>query len=173
MNLQAGRMVVYAGARRAGAVEERWRRCRTRSVDRWRERRLTVAGGRAPRGVLWRQPCVARRVAQRVERGVVTVLGNNGAARARSCGRCPACSRSRVGASTPARSVAAARAARNAGRCRVSSRAGLALVAFAALLVVPYFAEAFWLQTGLFAMAAAIAAIGLTLLVGTTGQLSL
>lgn len=41
------------------------------------------------------------------------------------------------------------------------------------LLVVPYFAEAFWLQTGLFAMAAAIAAIGLTLLSGVTGQLSL
>jgi branched-chain amino acid transport system permease protein len=41
------------------------------------------------------------------------------------------------------------------------------------LLLVPYFFEGFWLQTGLFAMAAAIAAIGLTLLVGVTGQLSL
>ena len=41
------------------------------------------------------------------------------------------------------------------------------------LLVIPYFFEGFWLQTGLFAMAAAIAAIGLTLLVGITGQLSL
>src|SRR3954451_9779124 len=43
----------------------------------------------------------------------------------------------------------------------------------AGLLVVPYFFEGFWLQTGLFAMSAAIAAIGLTLLVGITGQLSL
>lgn len=42
-----------------------------------------------------------------------------------------------------------------------------------ALLLVPYFLAAFWLQMGLFAMAAAIAAIGLNLLSGTTGQLSL
>jgi branched-chain amino acid transport system permease protein len=51
-------------------------------------------------------------------------------------------------------------------------RAG-AIVAIVVLLLVPYFFEGFWLQTGLFAMAAAIAAIGLTLLVGVTGQLSL
>jgi branched-chain amino acid transport system permease protein len=37
----------------------------------------------------------------------------------------------------------------------------------------PFFLEAFWLQTGLFAMAAVIGAIGLTILTGTTGQLSL
>jgi branched-chain amino acid transport system permease protein len=41
------------------------------------------------------------------------------------------------------------------------------------LLWLPQYAEGFWLQTGLFAMSAAIAAIGLTLLVGVTGQLSL
>ncbi len=41
------------------------------------------------------------------------------------------------------------------------------------LLALPYFVEQFWLQMGLFAMAAAIAAIGLTLLSGITGQLSL
>jgi branched-chain amino acid transport system permease protein len=41
------------------------------------------------------------------------------------------------------------------------------------LLWLPQYAEAFWMQTGLFAMAAAIGAIGLTLLVGVTGQLSL
>jgi branched-chain amino acid transport system permease protein len=41
------------------------------------------------------------------------------------------------------------------------------------LLWLPQYAEAFWLQTGLFAMAAAVGAIGLTLLVGVTGQLSL
>jgi branched-chain amino acid transport system permease protein len=46
-----------------------------------------------------------------------------------------------------------------------------ALVLF--LLWLPQYAEGFWLQTGLFAMSAAIGAIGLTLLVGVTGQLSL
>jgi len=40
-------------------------------------------------------------------------------------------------------------------------------------LAAPLSLEGFWLQTGLFAMAAAIGAIGLTLLVGATGQLSL
>jgi len=40
-------------------------------------------------------------------------------------------------------------------------------------LLLPFFLEAFWLQTGLFAMAAVIGAIGLTILTGTTGQLSL
>jgi branched-chain amino acid transport system permease protein len=47
----------------------------------------------------------------------------------------------------------------------------VALVGF--LLWLPQYAEGFWLQTGLFAMSAAIGAIGLTLLVGVTGQLSL
>ena len=46
-----------------------------------------------------------------------------------------------------------------------------ALVLF--LLWVPQYAGEFWEQTGLFAMSAAIGAIGLTLLVGVTGQLSL
>jgi branched-chain amino acid transport system permease protein len=49
--------------------------------------------------------------------------------------------------------------------------AAAALVVF--LLWLPQYAEGFWLQTGLFAMSAAIGAIGLTLLVGVTGQLSL
>ena len=48
----------------------------------------------------------------------------------------------------------------------------LAILVFL-LLWVPQFAQEFWLQTGLFAMSAAIGAIGLTLLVGVTGQLSL
>ena len=47
--------------------------------------------------------------------------------------------------------------------------AGLVLL----LLWLPQYAEAFWLQTGLFAMSAVIGAIGLQLLVGVTGQLSL
>jgi len=50
----------------------------------------------------------------------------------------------------------------------------LVLVALAVItLLVPFFLEAFWLQTGLFAMSAIIGAIGLTILTGTTGQLSL
>ena len=50
----------------------------------------------------------------------------------------------------------------------------LALAALVAVaLLTPFYLDAFWLQTGLFAMAAAIGAIGLTILTGTTGQLSL
>jgi branched-chain amino acid transport system permease protein len=41
------------------------------------------------------------------------------------------------------------------------------------LLLYPYQLDGFWIDVGLFSMAAAIAAIGLTLLVGITGQLSL
>jgi branched-chain amino acid transport system permease protein len=48
--------------------------------------------------------------------------------------------------------------------------AAIAIVAIGSLSL---FASNFWLQTGLFAMAAATAAIGLSLLVGTAGQLSL
>ena len=40
-------------------------------------------------------------------------------------------------------------------------------------IITPFFLERFWMQAGLFAMAAIIGAIGLTILVGTTGQLSL
>jgi branched-chain amino acid transport system permease protein len=43
----------------------------------------------------------------------------------------------------------------------------------AVLAAVPIWFESFWLQTGLFAMAAIIAAIGLSILVGVAGQLSL
>jgi branched-chain amino acid transport system permease protein len=53
----------------------------------------------------------------------------------------------------------------------------LRLVAAAGAVVVlaalPLYLESFWLQTGLFAMGAVVAAIGLTLLVGVAGQLSL
>jgi branched-chain amino acid transport system permease protein len=41
------------------------------------------------------------------------------------------------------------------------------------LIVLPLYVGAFWLQLGLFVFAAAIGAIGLNLLTGTTGQLSL
>jgi branched-chain amino acid transport system permease protein len=61
------------------------------------------------------------------------------------------------------RSLAGSRLARSL------TRAMLVVVA----LALPLSLESFWLQTGLFAMAAAIGAIGLTLLVGVAGQLSL
>ncbi|MEU2349242.1 branched-chain amino acid ABC transporter permease [Modestobacter sp. NPDC049651] len=47
------------------------------------------------------------------------------------------------------------------------------LLALLLALACPLFFNDFWLQTGLFSMAAIVAAIGLTLLVGTAGQLSL
>ena len=53
------------------------------------------------------------------------------------------------------------------------TRLASAMVTTAVLLAAPLSLTGFWLQTGLFAMAAAIGAIGLTLLVGVTGQLSL
>ena len=52
-------------------------------------------------------------------------------------------------------------------------RIGLAAAIALGLAALPLFLESFWLQTGLFAMAAIVAAIGLTLLVGLAGQLSL
>jgi branched-chain amino acid transport system permease protein len=61
-----------------------------------------------------------------------------------------------------------------AGR-RSGAFSGAATVAAGVLLllVLPFYVSSFWLQTGLFAMAAVIGAIGLNLLSGTTGQLSL
>jgi len=54
------------------------------------------------------------------------------------------------------------------------SPSGLVWLVLAVLaLIAPLFLESFWLQTGLFAMSAAIGAIGLTILTGTAGQLSL
>ena len=52
-------------------------------------------------------------------------------------------------------------------------RIGLAAATALVLAALPLYLESFWLQTGLFAMAAIVAAIGLTLLVGLAGQLSL
>ena len=49
----------------------------------------------------------------------------------------------------------------------------VAVLGAAAALAVPFVADAFWLQLALFAMAAAVAALGLTLLLGQAGQLSL
>lgn len=52
-------------------------------------------------------------------------------------------------------------------------RGAAAVLGAAALLALPFYVSAFWLQIGLFAMSAAVGAIGLNLLVGTAGQLSL
>ncbi len=49
----------------------------------------------------------------------------------------------------------------------------LALALLVVLLALPLYVQAFWLQLGLFVFAAAIGAIGLNLLTGVTGQLSL
>lgn len=58
-------------------------------------------------------------------------------------------------------------------RGRAAPRSLAALVALVAIGSLSLVASNFWLQTGLFAMAAATAAIGLSMLVGTAGQLSL
>ncbi|WP_185297426.1 branched-chain amino acid ABC transporter permease [Streptomyces finlayi] len=52
-------------------------------------------------------------------------------------------------------------------------RTYLWLVGSLLLLVLPFYLDRFWLQAGLFAMAAAIGAIGINLLTGSTGQLSM
>lgn len=52
-------------------------------------------------------------------------------------------------------------------------RALILLVVLAALAAVPLYLDGSWLVIGILAMAAAVGAIGLTILVGTAGQLSL
>jgi branched-chain amino acid transport system permease protein len=52
-------------------------------------------------------------------------------------------------------------------------RTGIAAGVVVVLAALPIYLESFWLQTSLFAMGAIVAAIGLTLLVGIAGQLSL
>ncbi|AEN13435.1 MULTISPECIES: branched-chain amino acid ABC transporter permease [unclassified Streptomyces] len=52
-------------------------------------------------------------------------------------------------------------------------RTHLRLAGALLLLALPFYLDRFWLQAGLFAMAAAIGAIGLNLLTGSTGQLSM
>jgi branched-chain amino acid transport system permease protein len=57
-------------------------------------------------------------------------------------------------------------------RSRVIAGAGAAAGALV-LLALPLYLDVFWLRIGLFAMAAAVGAIGLTILFGAAGQLSL
>ncbi|MFI1780910.1 branched-chain amino acid ABC transporter permease [Streptomyces rubiginosohelvolus] len=54
-----------------------------------------------------------------------------------------------------------------------SPRTYAVLIGSLLLLVLPFYLDRFWLQAGLFAMAAAIGAIGLNMLTGATGQLSM
>ena len=55
----------------------------------------------------------------------------------------------------------------------LSSRLVVKAVGVLLLLALPFYADGFWLRSGLFAMAAVLGAIGLNLLTGTAGQLSL
>lgn len=52
-------------------------------------------------------------------------------------------------------------------------RLGRILAAVVILCALPFYLDAFWLRIGLFSMAAAVGAVGLGLLSGTAGQLSL
>ncbi|MFD6314614.1 branched-chain amino acid ABC transporter permease [Streptomyces nigra] len=52
-------------------------------------------------------------------------------------------------------------------------RLGRTLAVVAVLCALPFYLDAFWLRIGLFSMAAAVGAVGLGLLSGTAGQLSL
>ncbi|MFI8200915.1 branched-chain amino acid ABC transporter permease [Streptomyces sp. NPDC085942] len=54
-----------------------------------------------------------------------------------------------------------------------SPRTYAVLLGSLVLLALPFYVDRFWLQAGLFAMAAAIGAIGLNMLTGATGQLSM
>lgn len=77
-----------------------------------------------------------------------------------------------TGPGTPGRAArGAALAPLLAGLRRPAVLAGAA--GSVVLLALPFYLGAFWLQTGLFAMSAAIGAIGLNLLTGGTGQLSM
>ncbi|WP_374213561.1 branched-chain amino acid ABC transporter permease [Streptomyces sp. G1] len=55
----------------------------------------------------------------------------------------------------------------------LGTRNAAAAAAVLVLLALPFYLDRFWLQAGLFAIAAAIGAIGLNLLTGATGQLSM
>jgi branched-chain amino acid transport system permease protein len=64
-------------------------------------------------------------------------------------------------------------AAATARRRRSPARIAAALAGLVVALAVPLYVDAFWLQLGLFAFAGAVAALGLGLLLGQAGQLSL
>lgn len=76
-------------------------------------------------------------------------------------------------ADPPATKSAAAPAASPQGRRRPRLGPVAAVAIVVVMAAMPYYLTDFWLLTGLFAMAAALGAIGLNILSGTTGQLSL
>ncbi|WP_409060577.1 branched-chain amino acid ABC transporter permease [Streptomyces sp. SYP-A7185] len=70
--------------------------------------------------------------------------------------------------------LARGRELRSRGRTKLARpRPYLWIAGAVLLLALPFYLDRFWLQAGLFAMAAAIGAIGLNLLTGATGQLSM
>lgn len=70
--------------------------------------------------------------------------------------------------------MARGRELRSRGRTRMTRPRTYVWIAGAVLLLaLPFYLDRFWLQAGLFAMAAAIGAIGINLLTGATGQLSM
>jgi branched-chain amino acid transport system permease protein len=79
-----------------------------------------------------------------------------------------------VSESTATRTRGASRVARPAAsRRRFPVRAVVMAVALVLLLIAPLYVDEFWLRTGFAVFGAIVGAIGLNLLVGTTGQLSL
>lgn len=73
----------------------------------------------------------------------------------------------------PPRTAAAAGPGRPPGIRRPAAGSLLLVALVAVLAVLPFYLEEFWLRTGFAVFGAAIGAIGLNILVGTTGQLSL
>jgi branched-chain amino acid transport system permease protein len=76
-------------------------------------------------------------------------------------------------ATSPALGDELATAAPASGPGRNWVRTGLLALGVVLLLIAPIYVDGFWLRTGFAAFGAIIGAIGLNLLVGTTGQLSL
>ncbi|MEX5707763.1 hypothetical protein AB1484_05480 [Parafrankia sp. FMc6] len=73
----------------------------------------------------------------------------------------------------PPRTATAAGRGRPPGFRRPAVGSLLLMALVAVLAVLPFYLEEFWLRTGFAVFGAAIGAIGLNILVGTTGQLSL
>jgi branched-chain amino acid transport system permease protein len=73
----------------------------------------------------------------------------------------------------PAEPAPAAASRRAPGRSGSLVRLGLGLLLLVVLLIAPLYLDQFWLSTGFAVFGAVVGAIGLNLLVGTTGQLSL
>jgi branched-chain amino acid transport system permease protein len=74
---------------------------------------------------------------------------------------------------TAARGATSTGTARAAAPRRSLIRPLLFVVVLVVMLALPLYVEEFWLRTGFAVFGAIVGAIGLNLLVGTTGQLSL